>query len=238
MADLPHLAGVDFRMFRGKADYPDFARIITASARGEGDDRVETPEALASAYDHLERCDPSRDLLVAEVDGRPVGYSRVWWDPEAGRPAGLQTGVLPRSGVRRSRDRRCAPRLERGSTARDRVRPRRAREGLRSVGGQPQRGRDRADRRRRVRARHVHGRDGQTLGRRSSRPCASRGRRDPAGPRGRPARDLGGRHGCLPRPLGLRRADGGGIRALPRVPVQRPLALEDRVGRRRVSPAR
>ena len=45
MAALPHLDGVDFRMFRGKADYPDFARIITASARGEGDDRVETPEA-------------------------------------------------------------------------------------------------------------------------------------------------------------------------------------------------
>ena len=38
------------------------------------------------AYDHLERCDPSRDLLVAEVDGRPVGYSRVWWDPEADGP--------------------------------------------------------------------------------------------------------------------------------------------------------
>src|SRR6185436_18285606 len=62
------------------------ARIITASARGEGDDRVETPKGLASAYDHLERCDPSRDLLVAEVDGRTVGYSRVWWDPEADGP--------------------------------------------------------------------------------------------------------------------------------------------------------
>ena len=86
MAALPHLDGVDFRMFRGKADYPDFARIITASARGEGDDRVETPEALASGYDHLERCDPARDLLVAEVDGRAVGYSRVWWDPEADGP--------------------------------------------------------------------------------------------------------------------------------------------------------
>ena len=129
MAALPQLEGVDFRMFRGKADYPDFARIITASARGEGDDRVETPEALASAYDHLERCDPSRDLLVAEVDGRPVGYSRVWWDPEADGPLVLQTGVLSRPSVWRSRDRRCAPWLERGSFARDRDRPRLAREG-------------------------------------------------------------------------------------------------------------
>jgi mycothiol synthase len=82
MTALPMLDGVGFRMFRGRADYPDLARIITASARGEGDDRVETAEALGSAYDHLERCDPEHDLLVAEVDGIPVAYSRVWWDDE------------------------------------------------------------------------------------------------------------------------------------------------------------
>jgi GNAT superfamily N-acetyltransferase len=80
---LPKLDGVDFRMFRGAADYPDLARIITASSRGEGDDRVETPEAIASAYEHLDRCDRERDLLVAGVDGTPVAYSRVWWDDEA-----------------------------------------------------------------------------------------------------------------------------------------------------------
>jgi mycothiol synthase len=80
---LPKLDGVDFRMFRGPADYPDLARIITASARGEGDERVETAEGIASGYDHLVRCDPERDLLVAEVEGSPVAYSRVWWDDEA-----------------------------------------------------------------------------------------------------------------------------------------------------------
>ena len=82
MTALPKLDGVDFRMFRGSADYPDLARIITASARGEGDDRVETADAIASGYDHLQRCDPTRDLLVAEVDGVPVAYSRVFWDDE------------------------------------------------------------------------------------------------------------------------------------------------------------
>jgi mycothiol synthase len=80
---LPKLDGVDFRMFRGPADYPHLARIITASARGEGDERVETAEGIASGYDHLVRCDPERDLLVAEVEGSPVAYSRVWWDDEA-----------------------------------------------------------------------------------------------------------------------------------------------------------
>lgn len=86
MTALPQLDHVAFRHFRGAADYPDLARIITASAHGEGDDRVETAEAIASGYDHLERCDPARDLLVAEVDGTPVGYSRVFWDQEIDGP--------------------------------------------------------------------------------------------------------------------------------------------------------
>jgi len=79
---VPQLDSVVFRTFRGADDYPALARIINASAEGEGDDRVETAEALASAYDHLERCEPGRDLLVAEVDRMPVAYSRVFWDDE------------------------------------------------------------------------------------------------------------------------------------------------------------
>ena len=86
MSVLAQVQGVAFRPFRGPRDYPHFARIITASSRGEGNDRVETAEGIASGYDHLERCDPERDLLVAEVDGVPVGYTRVWWDQEADGP--------------------------------------------------------------------------------------------------------------------------------------------------------
>jgi mycothiol synthase len=73
-------------MFRGPDDYEDFARIITASAEGEGHDRVETADGIASGYEHLERCDPSRDLVVGEVAGVPVAYSRVWWDQEPDGP--------------------------------------------------------------------------------------------------------------------------------------------------------
>ena len=82
MPPLPELEGVRFRAFADRSDYAHFARIITANAKGEGHDRVETAESLGSAYDHLERCDPRRDLVVAEVEGVPVAYSRVWWDPE------------------------------------------------------------------------------------------------------------------------------------------------------------
>lgn len=47
---------------------------------------MEAAEGIAAGYDHLERCDPERDLLVAEVAGQPVAYSRVWWDQEADGP--------------------------------------------------------------------------------------------------------------------------------------------------------
>jgi len=83
---LPQLDGVAFRLFRGPGDYPHLARLITACSRAEGGQRVETAETLGAAYDHLERCEPARDLLVAEIDGAPVAYARVSWDPDAGGP--------------------------------------------------------------------------------------------------------------------------------------------------------
>jgi mycothiol synthase len=83
---LPELSSFAFRFFGGAPDYPHLARIITAWARGEGSDRVETAEGIASGYAHLERCDPARDLVVVESDGEPIAYGRVWWDQEAGGP--------------------------------------------------------------------------------------------------------------------------------------------------------
>lgn len=86
MPVFPQLQGVVFRTFQGASDYPHFARIITAWSKGQGEVRVETAEGIASGYSNLERCDPERDLLVVEVNGRPIGYSRVWWDQEVDGP--------------------------------------------------------------------------------------------------------------------------------------------------------
>ena len=86
METLRELDRFEHRRFAGPADYPEFARIITACARGEGDDRVETAEGIAAGYAHLERCDPARDLTVVEIDGKAVAYSRVWWDQEPDGP--------------------------------------------------------------------------------------------------------------------------------------------------------
>ena len=73
----------------------------------------------------------------------------------------------------------------------------------------------------RLRALHVRRRDGACVSRRPPRSRASGRRRDPTRSRRGPSRDLGGGRRGLPRSLGLRRVDGGGLRALPRVPLQR-----------------
>jgi mycothiol synthase len=86
MPPLPQLDGFTFRTFGGESDYPHLVRVINVHSLGEGGDRVETTEGLAAAYGHLERSDPERDLLVAEFDGEPIAYSRVWWDQEPDGP--------------------------------------------------------------------------------------------------------------------------------------------------------
>ena len=86
MPPLPQLTGITFRHFRGPSDYPHFVRVVNAACRADGDDRVETLEGITVAYSNLERCDPERDLLVAELDGLPVAYSRVYWDQHLDGP--------------------------------------------------------------------------------------------------------------------------------------------------------
>ena len=173
MPALPQLDGVRFRNFGGSADYEHLARIITASSQGEDDDRVETPEALASSYDHLDRCDPATDILVAEVDGRPVGYSRVWWDQEPDGPRVYrQVCFLDPATAAAASARRSSPGTRCGCarSPRSTTFPRRSSKPGPTTGTSC----DCADPRRRLRARRARGPDGQALGRRPSRPFAPR----------------------------------------------------------------
>jgi mycothiol synthase len=51
----------------------------------EGEGVWATVEWFAEGYDHLVRCDPATDIVVAEDDaGLVVGYARVSWDDVAG----------------------------------------------------------------------------------------------------------------------------------------------------------
>ncbi len=84
MMDLewsPAIPGLTFRHFLGEADYTPLASVLTASEVADQSARSVTAEDLASAYQNrLVNCDPHRDIIIAEVAGEMVGYTRAWWE--------------------------------------------------------------------------------------------------------------------------------------------------------------
>lgn len=79
--------GLEFRNFRGESDYAQIATVLMASDAADQLEHKVTAEYLADAYQHLRNCDPYRDMIVAEVAGEMIGYSRGWWldEPITGR---------------------------------------------------------------------------------------------------------------------------------------------------------
>lgn len=77
--EAPAIAGLSFRHFRGEVDYLEMVATISAAKLADGVERSDTVEDMRRNYAHLDNCDPFRDVLIAEVNGRMVAYSRLWW---------------------------------------------------------------------------------------------------------------------------------------------------------------
>jgi mycothiol synthase len=80
------IPGLAFRRFRGEEDFPIMVRIMTACNEIDRLEYNESVEDVAQVFEHLTNCDPSRDMLFAEIDGEPVAYSRVFWKDEQDGP--------------------------------------------------------------------------------------------------------------------------------------------------------
>jgi mycothiol synthase len=78
-AGAPAVPGLRFRRYRGEEDLPAMLRVFTAAHAADGLEDVETLEQITLNYSNLVNCDPARDMLLAEVDGDLVAYSRVFW---------------------------------------------------------------------------------------------------------------------------------------------------------------
>ena len=76
----PDIPGLSFRNFRGEGDFPDILAIIEGSKDADGIERSDTLEEIINNYQHLSNCDPYQDVFFAEVNGQPIGYSRVFWE--------------------------------------------------------------------------------------------------------------------------------------------------------------
>ena len=74
------LSGYVRRPYAGSRDLPSMVDVINAVRRRDGVDEVAAVAEMAQQYEHLQRCDPATDIVVAEADGIVVGYARTQWD--------------------------------------------------------------------------------------------------------------------------------------------------------------
>jgi mycothiol synthase len=83
-ADAPDIPNLRFRHFRGESDYSPIAAVLTGSQLADKIDRSVTTEDIAVAFSQsLRNCDPNTDMIIAEVAGEMVGYTRGWWTEES-----------------------------------------------------------------------------------------------------------------------------------------------------------
>lgn len=74
--------GLVFRHYRGEEDIPAMVKIINKSNPADGVEWVATVEESINNYRHLSNCEPTEDVIIAEVHGEMVGYGRCWWQQQ------------------------------------------------------------------------------------------------------------------------------------------------------------
>ena len=82
LPDAPNVPGLRFRHFRGPDDYAAMAVVGNASRVAGGAEWIVTADDVARIYAHLVNSDSATDMIVAEIDGQMVGFTRGEWELE------------------------------------------------------------------------------------------------------------------------------------------------------------
>jgi mycothiol synthase len=82
MTNAQSIPGLHFRHFQGVSDYAQMAAALTASEMADNLERNASADDIAIAYQRLKNCDPFKDIIIAEVSGKIVGYARGWWESD------------------------------------------------------------------------------------------------------------------------------------------------------------
>ena len=78
---VPGLPQVHLRISTDlEADLPGMWAAQDVARVADGEIERNTFDGMATYYRHLERFDPTRDLLIAEAGGKVIGYTRVEWN--------------------------------------------------------------------------------------------------------------------------------------------------------------
>ncbi|MEZ4519489.1 MAG: hypothetical protein R3C44_22550 [Chloroflexota bacterium] len=80
LPDAPAIPGLGFRHFRGESDYPGIVAVGNASRMAEGLEWILSEDDIANQYSHLVNSDPAKDMIIAELDGRMIGFVRGQWN--------------------------------------------------------------------------------------------------------------------------------------------------------------
>lgn len=86
LRDSPPIEKLKFRHFRGESDFPSMVAVKVGMREADQRNYVISVEDLANDFEHTEGFNPRKDVLIAEVDGRMIGWARVWRTKD---PAGL-----------------------------------------------------------------------------------------------------------------------------------------------------
>lgn len=79
LLNAPSIPNLGFRHYRGESDLPKMVKALESSYDTDHVEQVTTLEEMKNSYTHLSNCDPYQDLIIAEVDGEVIGYSRGAW---------------------------------------------------------------------------------------------------------------------------------------------------------------
>jgi GNAT superfamily N-acetyltransferase len=75
----PSIKGLSFRHYEGDQDLPIVVDVPNRSMTADGDAFAITMNDARSEYGHPLNFDPSKDVMIAELEGKPIGVSSVRW---------------------------------------------------------------------------------------------------------------------------------------------------------------
>ena len=79
MEGAPQLHGLIFRHWRGEDDFASMASVANSSWEADLVDLHLAAKDLKRDFERPVNFDPSKDVVIAEIDGRIIGYCRITW---------------------------------------------------------------------------------------------------------------------------------------------------------------
>jgi mycothiol synthase len=88
--DMDKASRLSFRCYQGIEDIPKILAVTASSAEADKSNYAgDSIETVALQFEKMTNCDPFKDILLVEVDGEVVGYTRCFWECESDSSGGV-----------------------------------------------------------------------------------------------------------------------------------------------------